>query len=89
MDDQIYISVMAEPDGALKVVTRVKIIHYHQVYLNHPDAIVSCLSVLTLQTASTMTSVDFCFFKLIVKHRTWEMNYRRNRVNFDSFAPLV
>ncbi len=30
-----------EPDGALKVVTRKKIIHYRQVYLDHPEPIAS------------------------------------------------
>jgi len=28
-----------EPDGTVKTVTRAKIIHYRQVYLNHPDPI--------------------------------------------------
>ena len=28
-----------EPDGALKVVDRKKIIHYHQLYLDHPEPI--------------------------------------------------
>ena len=28
-----------EPDGALKVVARKKIIHYHQLYLDHPEPI--------------------------------------------------
>ena len=28
-----------EPDGALKVVTRKKIIHYHQLYIDRPDPI--------------------------------------------------
>ncbi len=28
-----------EPDGAVKAVARAKIIHYRQVYLNHPDPI--------------------------------------------------
>ena len=29
-----------ESDGALKTVVRVKILHYHQLYLNRPDPIV-------------------------------------------------
>jgi hypothetical protein len=33
-----------EPDGALRTVTRVKIIHYRQQYLNRPDPI-ACMSV--------------------------------------------
>ncbi len=28
-----------EPDGVLKVVSRKKIIHYHQLYLDHPEPI--------------------------------------------------
>ncbi len=28
-----------EPDGALKEVVRVKILHYRQIYLNRPDPI--------------------------------------------------
>ena len=28
-----------EPDGVLKVVTRKKIIHYHQLYIDHPEPI--------------------------------------------------
>ncbi len=28
-----------EPDGSLKVVVRKKIIHYHQLYLDHPEPI--------------------------------------------------
>jgi hypothetical protein len=28
-----------EPDGALKVVARKKIIHYHQLYIDHPEPI--------------------------------------------------
>ena len=28
-----------DPDGTLKEVTRIKIRHYHNVYLNHPDSI--------------------------------------------------
>jgi hypothetical protein len=49
MDDQIYpIGQLThtrrsdgspEPDGALKASARDKIIHYRQVYLNHPDPI--------------------------------------------------
>jgi hypothetical protein len=49
MDDQIYpIGQLTytrrsdgapEPDGVLKAVTRTKIIHYRQVYLNRPDPI--------------------------------------------------
>ena len=30
----------SESDGALKTVPRVKILHYHQLYLNRPDPIV-------------------------------------------------
>ena len=28
-----------DPDGALRVVTRKKIIHYHQLYINRPEPI--------------------------------------------------
>ncbi len=36
-----------------------------------------------------MTSTVFYFCLLIVKYRSWLMHYRRNRVSFVSFAPLV
>jgi hypothetical protein len=59
-----------EPDCDLKTVTRVKIIHYRQLYLNRPDPIVF-MSV-TVDTSGRIYD-DFIvvcyFYTLTVKHR--------------------
>ena len=38
-----------EPDGALKTVTRTKIIHYRQLYLNRPDPITLLCDLLSFK----------------------------------------
>jgi hypothetical protein len=44
-----------EPDGDLKVVDRKKIIHYLQLYINHPEPIAFYRLQLTRQAAFMMT----------------------------------
>jgi hypothetical protein len=63
-----------ELDGAVKAVVRAKILHYRQVDLLES---LSWLLESTLQSVSTMTSVVFYFWILIVNHRSWLMNYQK------------
>ena len=55
-----------EPDGTLKVVTRKKIIHYHQLYLDRPEpiafmpvAVDDFLRLLFLHDHRGVSGVDF------------------------------
>ena len=76
-----------EPDGALKSVTRAKIIHYRQVYLNCPDPI----AFIPL-TVDTSDRVYDDFSRLLFLHAHREVSVLPNGgiwVNFDSFTSLV
>jgi hypothetical protein len=67
-----------EPDGVLKAVARAKIIHYRQVYLNHPDPIV--LMCLTVDTSDRIYD-DFLRLLFLDVHReesAWLMNYEES-----------
>ena len=76
MDDQIYpigqlthtrrSDGAAEPDGVLKVMSRDKIIHCRQVYLNRPDPIV--FMTLTVDTSIRIYD-DFSRFLFLHAHR--------------------
>ena len=78
-----------ESDGVLKAVTRAKIIHYRQLYLNRPDPI--AFMPVAVDTSGRIYD-DFSRLLLLHAHREdrpWLMNYRRNRINFVFFALLV
>ena len=58
-----------EPDGALKVVARKKIIHYRQLYLDHPEPI--AFMAVAVDTSGRICD-DFLrllFLESTVKHR--------------------
>jgi hypothetical protein len=55
-----------EPDGALKAVVRATIIHYRQVYLNHPDPI--SFIPLTVDTSGRIYD-DFSRLLFLNTHR--------------------
>jgi hypothetical protein len=63
-----------DPDGVLRAVVRKKILHYHQLYINHPDPIVF-IPQLTLQSVSTMTLFVYCTYMIIVKNRVGLTKY--------------
>ncbi len=74
-----------EPDGTLRTVTRKKILHYHQLYINRPDPIVF-MSV----PGDTSDHIDD-FSRLLFLHVHREPSVltnelRRNRVNFVFFV---
>ena len=78
-----------EPDGALKTVTRAKIRHYRQLYLNRPDPI--AFMPVAVDTSGRVYD-DFSpyfFCTLTGKPQIWPMRYRKNRSNFDFFGRLV
>jgi hypothetical protein len=61
--------VPPEPDGSLKSVTRVKILHYHQIYLNRPDQI-TVMSV----TVDTSVRIYDDFSRLLFLHTHREVS---------------
>ena len=78
-----------EADGSLKVVTRKKIIHYRQLYLDHPEPITFMPVVV-----DTSGRIYDDFLRLIFLHAHRETSdvlttYRRNPVTFVFFALLV
>ncbi len=58
-----------EPDGALKVVARKKIIHYRQLYLDRPEPIV--FMPVAVDTSGRIMMIFFVYFACMptVKHR--------------------
>ncbi len=74
-----------DPDGALKEVVRIKIRHYRNVYLNHPDPIV--VIPLTVDTSGHLYDefwrIDSSLVLLTVK-RLCLMSCQRNRTSFVS-----
>ena len=77
-----------EPDGALRAVTRTKIHHYRQLYINLPEPI-AFMPVAVDTAVFTMTLVAYCFCTVTVKPWLWLMKYQRNRINLDFFVRLV
>ncbi len=66
-----------ELDGSLRVVTRKKILHYHQLYIDGPEPI-AFLPV----TVDTSDHVYDDFSRLLFLHDNREATkYRRNRIN--------
>ncbi len=57
-----------EPDGALKAVTRAKIRHYRQLYLNRPDPIVFAYLTVTVDTSDHIYD-DFSRLLFLHPHR--------------------
>ena len=55
-----------DPDGSLKTVSRIKIRHYHNLYLNRPDPIV--FIPLTVDTTGHLHD-DYVRFLLLHAHR--------------------
>ena len=77
-----------EIDGALRAVTRVKIHHYRQLYINHPEPI-SFMPV--PEDTSGRIYDDFSRLLFLHTHREgfWLMSYQRNRNNLHFFVQLV
>ncbi len=75
-----------EPDGTLRVVTRKKILHYCQLYLDHPETIAFMSSIVH---ASDGIYSGYYSCMITVKHHLYLTKYRRNRVNFLFFTLLV
>jgi hypothetical protein len=85
-----------EPDGGLKTVTRVTIIHYRQVYLNRFDPIV--FMTVTVDTSDRVYDFSLHLFLLVHREESlWLMKYQnirlmkyqRNGVNFVSFVSIT
>ena len=58
-----------EPDGDLKVVDRKKNLHYHQLYIDHPEPMV--LIPATVDTSDRIVTSDRIyddFLRLFLKH---------------------
>ena len=77
-----------DPDEALKDVTRIKIRHYRNLYLNHPDPIV--FIPLAVDTTGRLYEefIRLLFLdahRELPRHRIWLMSCQRNRTSFDSF----
>ena len=75
--------------GALRESARVKIRHYRQLYINHPDPIVFMPLAVDTSAVSMTILVAYFFCTLTGKPQLWLTRYRRNRSNFDFFGRLV
>ena len=78
-----------EPDGALRTVTRAKIRHYRQLYINCPEPIDFMTVTVGTSVVSMTILVDYYFCTLTVKPQLWLMRYQRNQSNLDFFGQLV
>ena len=58
-----------ELDDALRTVSRKKIIHYRQLYVDRPEPIVFIQLQWTLEVKFMMILVVYCFYMTTVKHR--------------------
>ena len=78
-----------DPDGAWKDVGRIKIQHYRNLYLNHPDPIV--FIPLVVDTTVLLYDELFvtCSSTLTVQNRFLLMTWQRNRTSFASFELRV
>jgi hypothetical protein len=65
--------------------SRTLILDFTLTHTRYGRSHVHCIQ-LTLQAASTMTLVVYCFNMRTVKHRLWLTKYRRHRVNFVCFV---
>ncbi len=80
-----------DPDGGLRTVTRAKIRHYRQLYINHPEPI-AFMSVASEKSAVDTAGrilVVYCFCTVTVKPRLCLMRYQRNQNNLDFFGQLA
>jgi hypothetical protein len=73
-----------DPDGALLEAARIKIRHYRNLYLNHPDPI--AFLPLGVDTSGRIYD-DFLHLLFLHAHR--ESSALANELPFDSFALLV
>ena len=66
-----------DPDAAFKEVSRIKIRHFRNLYLNHPDPI--AFIPLAVDTTGRMYDefIRLLFCTLTVRHRLWLMRKRR------------
>ena len=77
-----------ETDGALRTVTRKKILHFRQLYINRPEPI-AFMPVAVDTTVFMTILVAYFFCTLTGNLHLWLTRYRRNRSNFDFFGRLV
>jgi len=78
-----------DPDGDLRTVTRAKIRHYRQLYINLPEPIAFIPVAVDTSDVSMTILVSYCFCTLTVKPQLWLMRYQRNQINLDFFGRLV
>jgi hypothetical protein len=71
-----------EPDGVLKDVTRIKILDYRTLYLNHQDPIAFIPFPVDITGPLYDEFIRLLFYTLTVKNRFWLMSCQRNRTSF-------